>query len=161
MLTFVQLFSIFLAMSDFQRKLEEFFRGRHGSDQLSFTLSLAGLVLVFCSPAFTNQDLRMAFSIVGLALIIWAVFRVFSRNEARRARENEVFLGFFRRSGSTSARAQARKVEKEKKRRLKEKLKTHEMFYCPKCGASCFVPKGKGKVRITCPKCGEKFIGKT
>ena len=54
-----------------------------------------------------------------------------------------------------------KRIEKEKKRRMKEKLKTHELFYCPKCHASCFVPKGKGKVRITCPKCGEKFIGKT
>ena len=52
-------------------------------------------------------------------------------------------------------------AEKAKKKALKEKLKTHEMFYCPKCKASCFVPRGKGKVRITCPKCGEKFIGKT
>ena len=45
-------------MDDFRRKIEEFLNGRHGSDQLSFTLSIAGLVLVFCSPAFTNQDIR-------------------------------------------------------------------------------------------------------
>ena len=55
----------------------------------------------------------------------------------------------------------AKEAEKAKKKALKEKLKTHEMFYCPKCKASCFVPRGKGKVRITCPKCGAKFIGKT
>lgn len=145
-------------MNDFQRKIEEFFRGRHGSDQLSFTLSLIGLILVFCSPAFTNQDVRLLFSAVGMALIIFAVFRVFSKNEARRRRENDVFMSFFRRD---SAKAERRKAEKEKKRKMKEKLKTHELFYCPKCKAACFVPKGKGKIRITCPKCGEKFIGKT
>lgn len=145
-------------MNDFQRKIEEFFRGRHGSDQLSFTLSLIGLILVFCSPAFTNQDVRLLFSAVGMALIIFAVFRVFSKNEARRIRENDVFMSFFRRD---SAKSERRKAEKEKKRKMKEKLKTHELFYCPKCKAACFVPKGKGKIRITCPKCGEKFIGKT
>ena len=99
-------------MNDFQRKIEEFFRGRHGSDQLSFTLSLIGLILVFCSPAFTNQDVRLLFSAVGMALIIFAVFRVFSKNEARRRRENDVFMSFFRRD---SAKSERRKAEKEKK----------------------------------------------
>lgn len=163
MLTFVELFSIFPLMDDFKRKIEEFFSGRHGSDQLSFAMSLAGLVLVVCSPAFENDDVHMLLSAVGLALIIWSVFRVLSRDDARRTKENEAFMSLFRRTPSPERRhkAELRRQEKEKKRRLKEKLKTHEMFYCPKCKAACFVPRGKGKVRITCPKCGEKFIGKT
>lgn len=145
-------------MNDFQRKLEEFFRGRHGSDQLSFALSMLGLVLVVCSPALTNENARMTLSVIGLALVIWAVWRIFSKNDQARTKENDAFMRFFRRDGK---KAEARRLEKEKKKRLKEKLKKHEMFYCPKCKAACFVPKGKGKVRITCPKCGEKFIGKT
>ena len=164
-------------MDDFKRKIEEFFSGRHGSDQLSFAMSLAGLVLVVCSPAFENDDVHMLLSAVGLALIIWSVFRVLSRDDARRTKENEAFMSLFsrrtkeneafmslfRRTPSPERRhkAELRRQEKERKRRLKEKLKTHEMFYCPKCKAACFVPRGKGKVRITCPKCGEKFIGKT
>ena len=146
-------------MDDFKRKIEEFFSGRHGSDQLSFAMSLAGLVLVVCSPAFENDDVHMLLSAVGLALIIWSVFRVLSRDDARRTKENEAFMSLFRRTPSPERR---HKDElQERKRRLKEKLKTHEMFYCPKCKAACFVPRGKGRVRITCPKCGEKFIGKT
>lgn len=150
-------------MDDFRRKIEEFLNGRHGSDQLSFTLSIAGLVLVFCSPAFTNQDIRMFFSLAGFALIVWSVFRVLSKDDAKRTKENDAFLSFFKmkKNPARSDKARQRELEKEKKRKLKEKLKTHEMFYCPKCKAACFVPKGKGKVRITCPKCGEKFIGKT
>ena len=145
-------------MNDFKRKMEEFLQGRHGSDQLSFTLSLLGLVLVFCSPAFTSQTLRGTLSILGLGLVIYSLWRVLSKDDARRTRENEAFMRIFRRGGSG---AQKRRAEKEKKRRMKEKLKTHELFYCPKCKAACFVPKGKGKVRITCPKCGEKFLGET
>lgn len=150
-------------MDDFKRRIEEFFSGRHGSDQLSFAMSLAGLVLVVCSPAFENDDVHMLLSAVGLALIIWSVFRVLSRDDARRTKENDAFMSLFRRTPSPERRhkAELRRQEKERKRRLKEKLKTHEMFYCPKCKAACFVPRGKGKVRITCPKCGEKFIGKT
>lgn len=147
-------------MNDFKRKIEEFLSGRHGSDQLSFTLSLAGLILVFCSPAFTSQDVRTIFSLLGMGLIIYSIFRVFSKDDAKRTRENQAFVNFFTRGGN-NAKAQERKARREQKKRLKEKLKTHVMFYCPKCKASCFVPKGKGKIRITCPKCGEKFIGKT
>ena len=135
LLTFVILFRIFRSMNGFQKKLEDFLRGRHGSDQLSFTLSLLGLVLVFCSPAFNSQGLRTTLSFLGIALVIYSVFRVFSKDDAARTKENEAFM--------------------------RQKLKTHELFYCPKCKAACYVPKGKGKVRITCPKCGEKFIGKT
>ena len=150
-------------MNKFMRKLEEFLSGRHGSDQLSFTLSIVGLILVFCSPAFQNDETRSLLSLLGLGLILYSVFRVFSTNDAQRRKENEAFLNFFRKfkGSGNSTKAQQRRAEKEKKKRIKEKLKTHELFYCPKCGASCFVPRGKGKVRITCPKCGEKFLGKT
>lgn len=158
LLTFVILFRIFKGMNGFQKKLEDFLRGRHGSDQLSFTLSLLGLVLVFCSPAFSSQGLRTTLSFLGIALVIYSVFRVFSKDDAARTKENEAFMRLCRRDGATAAR---RRAEKERKARMKEKLKTHELFYCPKCKAACYVPKGKGKVRITCPKCGEKFIGKT
>ena len=130
-------------MDDFKRKIEEFFSGRHGSDQLSFAMSLAGLVLVVCSPAFENDDVHMLLSAVGLALIIWSVFRVLSRDDARRTKENEAFMSLFRRTPSPERRhkAELRRQEKEKKRRLKEKLKTHEMkrrysrYYCGLCKA--------------------------
>ena len=146
-------------MDKFGKKMDDFLRGRHGADQLSFTMSIVGLVLVFCSPVF-SEVVSQLLSLVGFALIVWAVFRALSRNEEARNKENAAFIGFFKHTGDPQ-KAEKRRIEKEKKRRMKEKLKTHELFYCPKCHASCFVPKGKGKVRITCPKCGEKFIGKT
>ena len=102
--------------------------------------------------------------IVGILPLIFAVSRMFSKDISKRQAENQKFLSIFKggKSDAERARIKAEKeAKKEKEKRLKEKLKTHEMFYCPGCKTACFVPKGKGKVRITCPKCGEKFIGKT
>ena len=142
-------------MNKFQQFLENLLKGRHGTDQLSMFLSLLGLILVVGGAAF-SEPITSVMTAVGVVSLGVSIFRVFSRNNEARDKENRRFLSIFK--GHSSDK---RKTEKEKKRKLKEKLKTHEMFYCPKCKTACFVPKGKGKVRITCPKCGEKFIGKT
>ena len=142
-------------MNKFQQFLENLLKGRHGTDQLSMFLSLLGLILVVGGAAF-SEPVTSVMTAVGVVSLGVSIFRVFSRNNEARDKENRRFLSIFK--GLSSGK---RKAEKEKKRKLKEKLKTHEMFYCPKCKTACFVPKGKGKVRITCPKCGEKFIGKT
>lgn len=148
-------------MNKFQQFLDNLLRGRHGADELSMFLSIIGLVLIVGAPAFTGA-VYTVLVILGLAALGFSVYRVFSKDNVRRSNENSAFVSFFRRGGADrERRREERLAEKEKKRRLKEKLKTHEMFYCPKCHTACFVPKGKGKVRITCPKCGEKFIGKT
>ena len=116
LLTFVILFRIFRSMNGFQKKLEDFLRGRHGSDQLSFTLSLLGLVLVFCSPAFSSQGLRTTLSFLGIALVIYSVFRVFSKDDAARTKENEAFMRPFRRDGAAAARRRAENATTRKVR---------------------------------------------
>ena len=32
---------------------------------------------------------------------------------------------------------------------------------CPGCGAVCRVPRGKGRIVITCPRCGNEIHGKS
>lgn len=155
---FIRIFSL---MNKIQQFLNNLLQGRHGADELSMFLSILGLVLIVGAPAFTGSVYTILV-LLGVAALGASLFRVFSKNTEQRNRENYAFTSFFRRGGAEREKKRAARVaEKEKKRRLKEKLKTHEMFYCPKCNTACFVPKGKGKVRITCPKCGEKFIGKT
>ena len=39
--------------------------------------------------------------------------------------------------------------------------KTHRYFRCPQCRATVRVPRGKGKIRITCPKCKHQFVKKS
>ncbi len=150
-------------MNKLQQFLDNLMKGRYGADQLSVTLSVIGLCLIVGAPAF-GEEVGTIIMLVGVIPLFLSVWRMFSKDIAKRQAENRKFLSIFK-GGKNNAEKARRKAEKEAKkekdRRLKEKLKTHEMFYCPGCKTACFVPKGKGKVRITCPKCGEKFIGKT
>ena len=92
--------------------------------------------------------------IIGLvttAMVLWALFRVFSRNLERRRAENAAFL---------------QKVWWPLKRRFdsgrQQRMdKEHKYFTCPNCKTVCRVPVGKGKIVITCPKCRHEIRGKS
>ena len=94
---------------------------------------------------------------VGLVLyygsvVLWVLvlFRMFSRNLYKRQAENQKWLqARSRRRGAASA-AKARRADTE-----------HKYFTCKRCKTICRVPVGKGKVIITCPKCGAEIHGKT
>ena len=145
-------------MNKFQKMMEDFLKDRNGADELALFLSVVGLIAIVGAGAFSYPYVSQILTLLGVAALAGSIFRILSKDKNKRYRENYKFRHLF--TGDPAAK-QAKEAEKAKKKALKEKLKTHEMFYCPKCKASCFVPRGKGKVRITCPKCGEKFIGKT
>ena len=88
---------------------------------------------------FRNLTVRMIFLVLSYALMFWAIYRALSRNTYKRYQENRKFLLIFD--------------------RLKDR--NNRYFNCPKCHQTVRVPRGKGKISITCPKCREKFIRKT
>ncbi len=154
------------------------FQGRNGSDQLSVFLVAVALVLVIIYPFFSIKAVRLALCAIALLLCAISVFRMFSSNIAKRRAENDKFLSIFKRNGrgssfedvdykdaNTMSSREKKKAEREKKKNgkkaRKEDLKTHAYFKCPKCSTSLRVPRGKGKIKITCPKCGEQFVEKT
>ena len=124
-----------------------FYTGRNGSDQLSVFLVAIALVIAVAASVITDETARMATGAVAIALALWAFFRMMSKNIGRRSAENDTFLSLIGQSPEKKAR--------------REKKKTHRFFRCPKCKGMCRVPKGKGKIRITCPHCGEQFIKRT
>lgn len=153
-------------MNKFQQWLQEFMRGRAGSDELGFALLITGIVLMVFGSVLGPEGLTIC-TFISIALFVTVVARSLSKDIVKRRAENQKFQAIFKagtRQQSDSIK-QAKKEQKEalkaQKKAIKEKSKTHVMFYCPDCKASCWVPKNKGKVRITCPKCGSKFIGKT
>ena len=87
------------------------------------------------------------FTAIPVGLVI---FRMFSKNIARRQKENQVFLKIFRRSAGSV---------KQKTARAQDTL--HKYYRCPKCKQQLRVPKGRGKICIICPKCKHEFIKKT
>ena len=125
--------------------LQNIMAGRYGSDELSFTLLLIYLGIcifgIFC-------DLPLV-QLLGLAIILWAFFRILSRNIPARQAENAAYLGFL---SKCSAAHHARRSRRQDR--------MHRYYRCRGCGAIMRVPSGAGKSEITCPKCGRKITKK-
>ncbi len=127
--------------------LRRFMAGRYGGDQLSIALLIFSALLTFTSELI---KLPVVTLISYLPLGI-AVFRMLSRNIAKRSMENYKFAILISPAYSWFKKAQSR---------LKD-AKTHRYFTCPNCKQSLRLPKGKGKIIIICPKCKTEFKGKT
>lgn len=119
--------------------LRNFMAGRYGTDKLNMVILMAGLAVCLVSPFIHSVKVNLLLTAVSYALMFWAVFRSFSRNTYKRYQENRKFLQFFD--------------------RLKDR--EHRYYDCPKCRQVVRVPRGKGKIAITCPKCRERFVKKT
>lgn len=127
--------------------------GRYGQDELNRVLSIAGLVVLVISIVVLRfvPILSNVLWIIAIALIVICYYRMFSRDIARRSAENQKFLNF----------RYSLAVKKQRKAEMAAQSKDFKFFKCPKCGVYNRIPKGKGKIEITCPKCGEKFIRKS
>ena len=120
-------------------RFRNFMVGRYGTDKLNMVILCTGLAVCFVSAFFHNPKVNLLLTAVSYGLMFWALFRSFSRNTYKRYQENRKFLQFFD--------------------RLKDR--DHRYYDCPKCRQVVHVPRGKGKIAITCPKCRERFIKKT
>ena len=132
-----------MASGDWQRRLMEWLRGRQGPDDLAvFSVNLAiviVLVNVFARTGWLGW--------VGLALVAYAMFRIQSRNLGARARENEAFL---------RALGPARPWVQNPRAAWSE-LRAYKHVRCSSCRQRVRVPRGKGRLRVTCPRCKTKF----
>lgn len=127
--------------------LRNFMAGRYGPDHLNTALIIVALLLSFLSR-FAILSLLVYLSYL---LLILTVFRFLSRNIQKRRAENDKFLRLY---------WPVKQKIKAFFSRMKSR-KTHVFFKCPGCGNLLRVPRGKGKLQITCPKCGERFLKKT
>ena len=126
--------------------------GRNGPDKLGATLLWTSVIVNLVS-AFVLRNHRFLGSILyyaALGLMIYTLFRMFSKNLNKRRAENQRYLNWLWRMKSNRAGAKARHADKD-----------HKYFTCKTCGTICHVPVGKGSVVITCPKCGAQIHGKT
>ena len=141
-----------------------FFQGRNGSDPFSVFLAGIAFILVVIYPLFPVKEVQFAICMGAFLFGVWSIARILSKNISKRRAENEVFLRIFsptKRKEKRMAKKNAKLAEKERKKRRKEDLKTHVYYKCPECNTELRVPRGKGKIRITCPKCSTQFIKKT
>jgi len=121
--------------------------GRYGPDHLNIAMIIASLVLSLLHGIIGfSPVMYLSYLILALAL-----FRMLSRNIPRRRAENDKFIRYW-----WPIRTKAVRTIANIKHRSDFKF-----FSCPGCSNTLRVPKGKGKLQITCPKCGERFIKKT
>ena len=125
-------------MNKLKQWLRNFMAGRYGTDKLNMALLWTSVIVMVVS-LFCSGALRSVLGIVYYGLLIVALLRTFSRNTYKRYQENRKFLML---------------VDRFKDRQ-------HKYFDCPRCRQVVRVPRGKGKIAISCPKCGEKFIKKS
>ena len=103
-----------------------------------------GLSIIVAIAAF------LVVTLILVALLLYAIFRVFSKNLYKRREENSKFLQWTWKVKNGRSAAKARHADT-----------AHKHFTCKNCKTICRVPVGKGKVIITCPKCGAQIHGKT
>ena len=119
--------------------MRKYMAGRYGTDKLNLAILGTALAICVVTGFVKIPSVNLLMTAASYGLMIWAICRSFSRNTYKRYQENRKFLQFFD--------------------RLKDR--DHRYYDCPRCRQNVRVPRGKGKIAITCPRCKEKFIRKT
>ena len=120
--------------------------GRNGVDSFNRFLLITALVVNLISSLADSWLL----SLLGSGILAYCIFRTLSKNLYKRQSENEKYLNI------------KNKILRDKNTRKKmwDERNTQKYFKC-RCGTRLRVPKGKGKIEITCPKCKTKMIKRT
>lgn len=133
-----------------RERLARFMAGRNGNDQLNNFLLGVTLVLALISTLFRKSVGGVLFYVV-LGLLGYVYFRMLSRNVYKRREENGKYMRF--------KYAMAGKYRAAKERWVQRK--DYKFFSCPSCHTNLRVPRGKGKIKIVCRKCGTSFMGRS
>ena len=133
-------------MNKFRDALCRFMYGRNGVDALNWALFAVELVLSLLSSFVRVQAVAATLYFLSVVLMFVVLIRIFSRNLTQRRAETARFLSWWAPKMDAMRGAKARRADK-----------AHKYVRCS-CGAYCRVPKGVGKVELTCPKCGRKKV---
>lgn len=124
--------------------LKENYNDSYGWDKYSKTLSAIGVIMLFSRWSF----------IIGTALIIYAIWRVFSKNKYRRYGEEMAFEGIL--SSIKYHFTRFKNSIKNFPQTLKDK-KNYVIITCPNCSQKLRLPRHKGKIIVSCKKCNCEF----
>ena len=130
-----------------RERFRRFMAGRYGTDALNQFLSIVSIVLLLVA-LLTRVNL---FTWVGMGVLIWCYYRTFSRTIPKRTEENYKFYTL-------------KQQLEGKVRSLKEQWANRKLYHyyrCPQCRQKLRVPRGRGRIQISCPRCGTQFIKKS
>lgn len=130
-----------------REKVQRFMYGRYGFDELSKVSLMVTIVLMVVSMFTKNRLVYL----ISLALLAYSYWRALSKDIGKRQQENQKFLNIRYQS----------KVKWSKLKERQQQKKIYRFYKCPGCGQMVRVPKGRGRICITCPKCQGEFIRKS
>ncbi len=142
-------------------------------DELSRTLLMTGLICAILNMFFFRAGTvaGTVLSVLAAAALIFAVIRLFGGHPEKRYAENLKFLTMItsvkdwvkRTFGSGGARKgeKTHRAHKARKNPTWSEIKQYKYFMCPQCAQRLRVPRGKGKLRVTCTHCGNVFETKS
>ena len=138
----------------FKCAVARFMYGRNGMDHLNRAV-FWGYILLWALGGLLSALTKSEAVVVACNLLMWVLFvllffRMFSKNLVKRRAENQRWLNWWWKVKGRSAGAKARHADKD-----------HKYFTCKNCKTICRVPVGKGKIIITCPKCGAQIEART
>ena len=131
-----------------KEKFLRFMQGRYGVDQFSKFLTGFMFIVMLCS--FITPKSRIL-SLVAVAILIYIYYRMFSKNFQKRYEENQKYLKY----------SYKVYVWRDKQKKKWQQLKAYHIYKCPTCRQKIRIPRGKGRVAISCPKCHNEFIKKS
>ena len=132
-------------------RLNNFMMGRNGMDAMNLGLLLGAVVLNLIGVLTRSNTAYSVLRILSTLLLVFAIYRMFSRRLEARRKENARFLSLT--AGVRTWFANLRGGAAGDR--------SHKYFTCPGCRNRLRVPAGKGKIEITCPRCGTRFSGKS
>ena len=129
-----------------KEKIARWMMGRYGNDQLNNTLVWTAMILLILNIFVKNS----ALSLIAYVCWFYSLYRMFSRKVYQRSNENQWFLAKTKKIRHAVSAMQKGHHDKNSK-----------YFVCPKCAQIVRVPKGRGKIEITCPSCRTHFDRKS
>lgn len=146
---------------------------RRGLDELNRTMLIVALVFSIIGMIVSRSVgwLRVVLSLLSGAMLVIIVIRMTSKNFNKRNQENMKYLTYetafkdwfgrtFRSKGKSGA-YQAPRTKTKTKAKAKNpswaELKQYKYLICPQCAQKMRVPRGKGRIRVTCTNCGNVF----
>ncbi|MDO4731689.1 MAG: hypothetical protein Q4B14_06205 [Clostridia bacterium] len=130
-------------MNNFLEKIARFMYGRYGVDSLTFAL----IIFYFVLSLILRMTIRGPIYFISYIPLVYAFYRVLSKNISARQKENQFFLKYWNK---------IRYGFKAANKNFKDHQE-HKYFKCPNCSQKLRAPRGRGKIRVTCQRCGRTF----
>ncbi len=131
-------------------KLYKFMIGRNGVNELSRFLSIFSMIVVIIS-LFLKNKFGTILVLFGFGMLIYSNMIIFSKNLTKRRAENQDYLRL--RNKFTSKFTNGKMMWKQRKE--------FKFFKCSNCKTILRVPRGKGKIKVHCKRCGNDMIKKS